>query len=206
MSNDTEKQEKVDKIKRLIDEARKARDMDTVKALGETIFELTGVQEPEFAAVEPSGNPELDKLRKHLVDAIAARDEDTEAALRAMIVDIEGEKLPEVTVELTAEEPVEVVEEEAIENPFDIPEDCEAKEPATFDVPFTDGSLPIDQMMGGVVMATQIAALRKAGIETASDMYGYVQDELDKEAVLTKISGIGKSSAKTILERLGYEA
>jgi ERCC4-type nuclease len=82
MLNDTEKQEKVEKLKKYIDEARKAHDTATVEALGEKLFDLTGVKEPEFDVEVSSGNPKLDRLKKALVQSIAARDEPTEAALR----------------------------------------------------------------------------------------------------------------------------
>ena len=214
MLNETDKQKKIDKIRRLIDQARRARDEDTVKALGETMFDLTGVKEPEFATEESSGNPKLDKLRKHLAAAISARDDECEANLREMIAETEKEMepdIPEVSIELT-EEPAEEFEmEDEIENPFDpqdaeltpfVAEDYTDEEVESLD-PIIEDVLIAD-MMKDVLMATQIAALEKAGLSTEEELRQYLPVEGDKLGKLCEINGIGKASAKTILETLGY--
>ena len=214
MSNN---QEKIDKIKRLIDEARKAHDDDTAKALGETLFELTGVKEPEFAAEESSGNPKLDKLRKHLVAAISARDDECEANLREMIAEIEkeaGPGIPEVTVELAEE--VEL--EDSIENPFAEREDEDVVSEAEL-TPFVaedyaveeellepeEEDVLIEDLMKDVLRPTQISALQKAGIATESDAFEYIYaDGGDAMSALLSIKGISDKSANIILDTLSY--
>ena len=197
----------IERLRELIDQARKVHDEPTVKALGEKLFELTGVYEPEFAPVESSGDPKLDHLRKCLVMAIAARDEPTGVILREKIKEIEGEPLPEVTVELAEEECVEVVEEE-IENPFAPPEVvAELEEELAPFVAEDYEQVDVEVLFGDALMATQLAALRKAGFGTESLLRGYIdQEPTNKASALILISGIGASSAKTILETLGYEA
>ena len=187
----------VEQLRKSIDQARKAHDDPTVKALSDMLYEATGVHEPEFAPVESSGDPKLDSLRRALVQAVAARDEPTEATLRGMIKDIEGEPLPEVNVELTEEEPVEVVEEEAIENPFDIPEEPEYED---------DAYVFVKDIFSEVLGATQIAALVDNTLGTEYLLREYIEEAEDKMEALILIKGIGRASAKTILEALGYEA
>jgi len=202
----------IERLRELIDQARKAHDEPTVKALGEKLFEATGVYEPEFAPVESSGDPKLDHLKACLVQAIAARDEPTEVLLREKIKEIEGEPLPEVTVELTKEECVEVVEED-IENPFNIPEE-ETISLEELEAELEEESLEpeeeetsIGQVFKDVLGATQLAALRKAELFTDLDIKKriFAMDD-DAMGMLVQISGIGVSSAKTIMETLGYEA
>ena len=199
----------VEQLRKSIDQARKAHDDPTVKALSDMLYEATGVHEPEFAPVESSGDPKLDSLRRALVQAVAARDEPTEATLRGMIKDIEGEPLPEVNVELTEEEDVEEVEEDAIENPFDIPEEAELSEFASEEQE-DEKVILADELFGDVLMATQLASLNKAGLLDERMIRSYIEggaeEDDSKSEKLTKISGIGKASAKTILEALGYEA
>ena len=187
----------VEQLRKSIDQARKAHDDPTVKALSDMLYEATGVHEPEFAPVESSGDPKLDSLRRALVQAVAARDEPTEATLRGMIKDIEGEPLPEVNVELTEEEPVEVVEEEAIENPFDVPEEPEYED---------DAYVFVKDIFSEVLGATQIAALVDNTLGTEYLLREYIEEAEDKMEALVLIKGIGNASAKTILETLGYEA
>ena len=197
----------VEQLRKSIDQARKAHDDPTVKALSDMLYDATGVHEPEFAPVESSGDPKLDSLRRALVQAVAARDEPTEATLRGMIKDIEGEPLPEVNVELTEEEPVEVVEEEAIENPFDIPEEVEVDELEEELFEPDEEDFLIEDLMKDALMATQISALQKAGLLTEEDIRCYVEAAGESRLEsLVSISGIGRSSAETILETLDYEA
>jgi hypothetical protein len=218
MLNDTEKQEKVEKLKKYIDEARKAHDTATVEALGEKLFDLTGVKEPEFDAEVSSGNPKLDRLKKALIQSIAARDEPTEVILREKIKDMEAESepiIPEMDVVL-AEEPEALIcittETPTIET---MPEPV-IKEPLTTEpvqenyTDEPDAGVLIAYLFKDALMATQLASLNKAGLLDEKLIRNYLEgggDENDsKIEKLVKINGIGKASAKTILETLGYEA
>jgi len=198
----------VEQLRKSIDQARKVHDEPTVKALSDMLYEATGVYEPEFAPVESSGDPKLDSLRRALVQAVAARDEPTEATLRGMIKDIEGEPLPEVNVELTEEVDVEAAEEEAIENPFAEREDeevvCEAEITPVVAEDYEE--VDIGELFKDVLGATQIEALRKVGLGNSVALRSFVEWVDDKTDTLVAIKGIGRASAKTILETLGYEA
>ena len=196
----------VEQLRKSIDQARKAHDDPTVKALSDMLYEATGVHEPEFAPVESSGDPKLDSLRRALVQAVAARDEPTEATLRGMIKDIEGEPLPEVNVELTEEEPIEnpFLPQEYIDK-YDvsadgmitIPEEPEYEDPAF---------VPVKDIFSEVLGATQIAALADNTLGSEYLLREYIEEAEDKMEALILIKGIGRASAKTILEALGYEA
>jgi hypothetical protein len=206
MQNDTEKQEKVEKLKKYIDEARKAHDTATVEALGEKLFDLTGVKEPEFDAEVSSGNPKLDRLKKALIQSIAARDEPTEVILRDKIKDMEAESepiIPEMDVVL-AEEPV--IKESLATEP--VQENYTDEEVVDAEDPFEEAieNKEIGDRLKDVLMATQIAALREVGILTEVDLVKLADGAEDPMEALVLIKGIGKASAKTILEALGYEA
>ena len=212
----------VERLKELIEQARKAHDEPTVKALGEKLYEATGVYEPEFAPVESSGDPKLDHLRKVLILAIAARDEATVATLREKIKEIEGEPLPEVNIELTEEPiaPPEVLAElEAELSPFvaaDYEDDTISREELEAQLEYTEEEeelldpdveeVLVADMLKDKLMGTQIAALGKMGIITEEDLRQHLPVEGDKIAVLCEIKGIGITSANVILETLGYEA
>ena len=206
----------VERLKELIEQARKAHDEPTVKALGEKLHELTGIYEPEFAPVESSGDPKLDHLRKVLILAIAARDEATVATLREKIKEIEGEPLPEVNIELAEEELVDgdpipcsqadtaITLLEPLEKPEDeiisLEELEESLEPDEEDI-------LIEELMKGKLMATQIAALQKVGIATEEDAIEYIyNDGTDAFTALVGIKGISDKSANIILDTLCYEA
>jgi endonuclease III-like uncharacterized protein len=59
--------------------------------------------------------------------------------------------------------------------------------------------------MKDVLMANQIAALKKAGFFSEEMIKGYLSVKEDKKAELVKIKGISDKSANAILEQLGYE-
>jgi hypothetical protein len=211
-----------ERLRELLKQARAVHDDDTVKALSEKLFEETGVQEPEFAPVESSGNLTLDNLRKRLKEAIAVRDEDTEAALRVKIADEEAETLPEVVVEPTPEAEIpadmEFTEEEAelmdpVEaelTPFVAKDyDQGGTRSGSQDAPIQEPAIVLcSELFKDVLMATQIAALSKVKLGTESLLRVYLNSGPEDESdawKLEQINGIGKSSAATILEVLANE-